>query len=161
MDCAGASAAASGAVFEAPALIAGLDDLTMMGEPVEKRGGHFGVAKDAWPFGEGKVGGDDDGGALVKAADQMEEQLAARLRKGQIAKFIEDHDVEAGEIIGHPALAAGPSFCIEPVDQIDDIVEAPSGAAADAGPGNRDGKMAFAGACRDSVTMPGVRRSKF
>jgi len=58
MRGAGAALCESGAVFEAPAFVAGLDDLAMMGQPVEKRGGHLGVAKDAWPFGEGEVGGD-------------------------------------------------------------------------------------------------------
>ena len=147
-------------MFEPPALVTSLHDLAVMGEPVEERRRHFGVAKDTGPFGEGEVGGDDDGGALVKTAHQMEEQLAARLGKGQIAQLVQDHEVEAGQVVGQASLAAGAGFAVEPVDQIDDIVEAPSGAAADAGPGDRDGKMAFAGAWRDSVTMPGVRRSR-
>jgi hypothetical protein len=51
----------SGAVLEAPALVASLNDLAMMGEPVEERGGHFGVAGEhAWPLPEGEVRGDDD-----------------------------------------------------------------------------------------------------
>ena len=45
----------SGAVLEAPAVVAGLDDFAVMGEPVEQRGGHLGVAEDARPFGEGEV----------------------------------------------------------------------------------------------------------
>lgn len=49
----------SGAVFEAPAVIAGLDNVAVMGEPVEQRRGHLGIAKDARPFAEGEVGGDD------------------------------------------------------------------------------------------------------
>src|SRR5271157_6378825 len=92
--------------------------------------------------------------SINRAADQMEEQLPARLCERQIAKFIQDHEVEAGEVIGHPPLAAGPRLAVEPVDQIDDIVEAPSGAASDAGPGDRDGKMAFAGA--GSANQDGV-----
>ena len=147
-------------MFEAPAFVAGFDDLAMMGQPVEKRGSHFGVAKDARPFGEGQVGGDDDRSALVEAADQMEEQLAAGLGEGQIAKFVQDHEVEAGEEVGHPPLAAGAGFAFQPVDEIDHIVEAPSGAAADAGPGNGDGKMALAGACsadQDGVSLLGQK----
>ena len=35
----------SRAVFEAPALVAGFDDFTMMGQAVEERGCHFGVAE--------------------------------------------------------------------------------------------------------------------
>ena len=50
----------SGAVLEAPALVAGLDDVAVMGQPVEQRGGHLGVAEHARPFAEGEVGGDDD-----------------------------------------------------------------------------------------------------
>ncbi len=69
----------SGAVFEAPALVAGLDDVAMVGEPVEERCGHLGVAEDAWPLTEGQVGGDDDGGLLVKPADEVEQELPAGL----------------------------------------------------------------------------------
>jgi hypothetical protein len=46
----------SGAVFEAPGLVAGFDDLAVMDEPVEQRGRHLGVAEDAGPFTEGQVG---------------------------------------------------------------------------------------------------------
>ena len=51
---------ASGAVLEAPAIVAGLDDVAVMGEAVEERGRDLWVAEDAWPFAEGEVGGDDD-----------------------------------------------------------------------------------------------------
>ena len=50
-----------------------------MREAVEQCGGHFGVAEDAGPLSEGKIGRDDDRGALVEAADQMEQQLSAGL----------------------------------------------------------------------------------
>ena len=50
-----------------------------MCEAVEERGGHFGVAEDARPFAEGEIGGDDDRGAFVEPADEMEEELAAGL----------------------------------------------------------------------------------
>jgi len=85
----------SGAVFEAPAFVAGLDDLAVMGQPVEKRGGHLSVAKDARPFAEGEIGGDDDQGALIEAADQVEQQLATGLSEGKISKFVEHDEVLA------------------------------------------------------------------
>lgn len=72
---AGQAPIGSGAVFEAPGLVSGLDDFAMMGQAVERRGGHLGVAKDGEPFSKGEVCGDDDRGALVEAADQMEQQL--------------------------------------------------------------------------------------
>jgi hypothetical protein len=37
-----------------------------MGQPVEERGGHLGVAEDGGPFAEGEVGGDDDGALFVE-----------------------------------------------------------------------------------------------
>ena len=73
----------SGSVLEAPALVAGFDDVTVMGQAIEQRGGHLGVAEDARPFGEAEVGGHHHRGALVQLADQMEQQLAAGLGEGQ------------------------------------------------------------------------------
>jgi hypothetical protein len=40
----------SDAAFEAPAIVAGLDDVAVVGEPVEERIGHLGVAEDGRPF---------------------------------------------------------------------------------------------------------------
>jgi len=38
-------------VFEAPAFVAGFDNLAVVREPIEESGGHLGVAEDAGPFG--------------------------------------------------------------------------------------------------------------
>jgi hypothetical protein len=38
------------AALEAPAIVAGLDDVAVVGEPVEERIGHLGVAEDGRPF---------------------------------------------------------------------------------------------------------------
>jgi hypothetical protein len=61
----------SGAVLEAPALVTGLDDIAVMGQPVEECCRHFGVAKDAGPFAKGKISGDNDRGALVKPTETV------------------------------------------------------------------------------------------
>jgi hypothetical protein len=37
----------SGAVFEAPGFVAGLDDLAVMEKMIEQGGGHFGVSEDS------------------------------------------------------------------------------------------------------------------
>jgi hypothetical protein len=68
----GARAPRSGAVFKAPALVAGFENVAVMGQPVEQRGRHFGIAENARPLGKGEIGRQDDRGALVKAADQVE-----------------------------------------------------------------------------------------
>jgi len=71
-------------VAEAVAVVAGFDDVAAVGEPVEQRRGHLGVAEDGGPFGEAEVGGDDQAGLFVELADQVEEQGAAGLRERQV-----------------------------------------------------------------------------
>src|SRR5919106_3472534 len=114
----GALRRGSGACLEAPAVVAGLDDFAVMGEPVEESGGHLGIAEDARPLAEGKVGGDDDRGAFIEAADQVEQQLAAGLGERQIAELVEDDEVDAGEVVGDAALAAGAGLGLELVDEV-------------------------------------------
>src|ERR1700730_7151020 len=77
----------------------------MMGEPVEERGRHLGVAEDARPFAEGQIGRDDHRGAFVELAHEMEEQLPASLSEGQIAEFVENGEVLAREVIGDSSLS--------------------------------------------------------
>ena len=89
-DGSGRRGPGSGACLEAPALVAGLDDVAVMGEPVEERGRHLGVAEDRGPFAEVEVRRHDDRGALVEAAYQVEQKLAAGLSKGEIAEFIQE-----------------------------------------------------------------------
>ena len=48
-----------------------------MSKPIEQRGCHLGIAEHAGPFAEAEVGRDNDAGALVKLAEQMEEKRAA------------------------------------------------------------------------------------
>ena len=96
--------AGSGAVLEAPALVAGLDDVAVMGQAIEERGGHLGVAEDGGLLAEGEVGRHDDGSLLVEPADQVEQELAAGLSEGQIAELVEEDEVLAREIVGHAPL---------------------------------------------------------
>jgi hypothetical protein len=84
---AGQALIGSGAVLEAPGLVAGFDDLAVMCEAVEQRRRHLGVAEDGGPFAEGEVCGDDDRGALVEAVDEVEQELTAGLCEGQIAEL--------------------------------------------------------------------------
>jgi len=59
----------SAAVLEAPAVVAGLDDIAMVRDAVEQRGGHLGVTEHGRPFAKGQLGGDDvlDNGQLAVA----------------------------------------------------------------------------------------------
>ena len=135
-----------GSAFEAPAVVAGLDDVAVVGQAIEQRGRHLGIAEDARPFAEGEIGGDDDRGALVEPADEVEQELAAGLSEGQIAEFVEDDEVHAGQVIGDPTLPSVAGLGLEPVDEIDHVVEPAAGAGSDAASGDGDGKMGLAGA---------------
>ena len=92
-----AGAGVSGPVLEAPAFVAGFDDVAVVSEPVEQSGGHLGIAEHRGPFAEGQIGRDDDRGAFVEPADEMEEQLTAGLGEWQVAKLVEDDEVEPGK----------------------------------------------------------------
>ena len=100
----------SGAVLEAPAFVAGLDDVAVVSEAVEQRSGHFGIVENARPFAECEICRDDHRRALVETADRVEQQLSADLGERQIAELIEDDEVETGEEVGEPPLAAGAPF---------------------------------------------------
>ena len=59
-----------------------------MGEAIEQRRGHLGIAEHARPFAEGEIGGDQDRGALVEPADEVKEKLAAGLGERQVAELV-------------------------------------------------------------------------
>jgi len=63
--------------FEVEAVVSGLQDVAAVGQAVEECSCHPGIAEDGGPFTTAQVRGDDDAGAFVKLAQQMEEKRAA------------------------------------------------------------------------------------
>jgi hypothetical protein len=61
----------------------------------------------------------DFSNGLLEAADQVEEQLAARLGEWQLAAFIEDDEIDAREPIGDTTLAAKLGLGLKLVDQVE------------------------------------------
>src|SRR6266851_382553 len=106
MPAASSSPCRSGAVLEAPALVAGLDDVAMVSQSIEHGSGHLGVAEDLRPIGEGEIGGDQQRGVLVELADQMEQQLAAGLAEREIPELVDDDDVVAQQLLGQASAPA-------------------------------------------------------
>ena len=133
------------AVLEAPAFVAGLDDLAVVCQAVEQRGGHLRVAEDRGPFAKGEIGRNDDRGPLVELADQVEQELTAGLGEGEIAELVEDQEVEAGDQIGGPALSFGPGFGVELVHEVDDVEEPSTAAFSDTGARDADREMGLSG----------------
>ena len=77
---------------EAVGVIAGFDDVAVVGDAVEQGGGHLGIAEDLDPLGEGQIGSDDQAGALVELADEVEQELAAGLGEGEVAELVDDDE---------------------------------------------------------------------
>src|SRR5215472_3580007 len=74
------------------------DDVAVMEEPIQHRtGDHLVAAKDRAPFFEWFVRRQDDGAVLVEAADELEEEIGPPRIHGQIAKFIEDQELETAD----------------------------------------------------------------
>ena len=87
-----------------------------MREPVEKRRCHLCITEDLRPFTEAEVGRDDDAGALIEFAQKVEQQCAAGRAEWQVAKLVEDDEVDLGEHLGHfPGLPKG-LFLLQRVD---------------------------------------------
>ena len=66
-----------GTVSEPEAVVSCFQDVAVVSEAVEESGRHLGVTEDGGPFAEAEIGGDDDAGALVELAEEMEQQSAA------------------------------------------------------------------------------------
>jgi hypothetical protein len=116
----------------------------MMSETIEQSRGHLWIAEHARPFAKSEVGRDNHRGPFVEAADHVEQKLSASLSERQIAKLIEDDEVEAGEIIGEATLAARPSFGLKPVDQIDGVEEPATRSGSDTTARDRHRQMRLA-----------------
>ena len=83
-----------------------------MGQSVEQRRRHLGVAEHAGPLAECQVGGDHDRGLLVEAADQVEQQLDAWLQTVKPAPRVDG----ASRLDGYlTAIVIGP--CSIPPDE--------------------------------------------
>ncbi len=111
----------SRAGLETEAVIAGLQNVA---EPIEQRRGHLRITEDRGPFAEAEVGGDGDAGALVEFAQQMEEQRTARSAERQLAKFVQDHEIELGGAFGKLSSLTLGLFLFKGVDQLDGRQEA-------------------------------------
>src|SRR6202011_2066403 len=58
-----------------------------------------------------------------------------------IAEFVEDDEVDPGQMISEPTLSCVAGLGLEPVDELDHIVETAAGAGANAASRNGDGQV--------------------
>src|SRR5882757_6259505 len=108
-----------GTVFEAEAVVPSFKNVTAMGETVEQGSRHLRVAEYGCPLAEAEIGRDDDAGALVELAEQMEEQRSAGGAERQVAQFVEDDEIGVGESRRNLSWLALKLLLFESVDEFD------------------------------------------
>ena len=92
----------SAALLEAVAVGVHLQDVDVVGEPVQQSAGEPLGAEDLGPFVEGQVAGDERRVAFVALADGLEEQLGAGLRQRHVAQLIDDQQFVGGDLLLEP-----------------------------------------------------------
>ena len=65
------------AVLEAEAVVSGFENVAAVSEAIEECRCHLRVAEHGSPLAKAEIGRDDDAGALVELAQQIEEQGSA------------------------------------------------------------------------------------
>src|SRR5271165_2564376 len=107
------------AVLETEAVVSGFENVAAVGETVQQRGCHLGVAEAGGRLSEAEIGCDDDAGPLVELAQQMEEQGPAGGAERQVAKLVEDDEIGVGEPRRDLAGFALKLLLFESVDEFD------------------------------------------
>ena len=100
-------------MLEAITVVAGFDDMAMMGESIRQRGGHLRIAEHSGPIREAQVGRDDDAGALIELTEQVEQQRTAGLAEWQVAEFIEHNQINMNKTVGYLSRFAGGFFLLQ------------------------------------------------
>ncbi len=72
------------------AVASDVDDVTVVKEPIDQRGGHDFITKDVAPLLEAFVARKHGGGVLVAAAHELEEVHGSGARDRQVADFVYD-----------------------------------------------------------------------
>ncbi len=93
----------------------------------------------------------------------MEEELAARLGKWEIAQFVHDYEVEPGDEVGQSSLLTATCLRLEPIDEVDNVEEAASCSVADQGTCKRDGQVGLpraGSADQNDIVLLGVTTRK-
>ena len=93
-----------------PAVAVHLQDVDVVGEPVQQRDGEALRTEYFGPFVEGEVGGDQDGAPLVALAEDFEEQFRPGGGQGDETQLIDGQRVEQPSFVPGPQRSALPRF---------------------------------------------------
>ncbi len=79
------------------------EDVGVVDDAVDHRGGDGLVSEDAAPAGERQVAGEDQRGVFVAGGDELEEQVRGVLLEGEVADLVDDDQpvaAQPGELLG-------------------------------------------------------------
>ena len=93
------------ALSQAIAFAVHLEDVDVVGQPVEERPGQALGAEGFRPFIEGQVARDQRGSALVALRDQFKEQLGPSFGERDEAQFVDDQQLGVGHLFLDPQQA--------------------------------------------------------
>ena len=85
------------AVFESVAVAFEADDVGVVDEPVDHRGGDDGISEHFAPATERFVRRDDQAGAFVARRDELEEEVRGVGFEGDVADLVDDEERHASE----------------------------------------------------------------
>ena len=117
----------------------------MVHEAVDHGGDDGGVAEGFTPAAEGLVGGDDERGAFVAGADELEEEVGGFGFEGDVSDLVDDQQrgaAEAGEFGVEASLGVGVGEAGDPFGGGGERDAVAGLAGPDA---ERGGEMGFAG----------------
>ena len=98
--------------------------MAVMAQPVENGAGQGRVViEGGGPLGWHFVGGEDNGGALVAGADDLEQEVAALLIQGEISEFVEDEQLWVCVLAQGGRQAVSGKGALQPVDHVDGVCE--------------------------------------
>src|SRR3989442_6887901 len=83
------------------------EDLGVMDDAIDERGGRGGVGEDRRPLAERQVGGEHEALAFVAAADDLKEEVGGPRVLGQVADLVDDEDGALAVVVQPPGQAAG------------------------------------------------------
>ena len=112
------------ALFQPVAVAVHLQDMDVVGHPVEQCAGQLLRSEHAGPLVEWQVRGDNDRAPLVALAEDLEQQLGAGLRQRHVAELVDHQQLVGGKLAlqpQQPLLVAGLEQLVPP--QVDDEPE--------------------------------------
>ena len=72
--------------------------MDMVGKAIEQRPGETLALEDACPFLKWEIRRDDGRSTLMTLAEDLEEEFGASLGEWHIAKFVDDEELDGGEL---------------------------------------------------------------